>query len=321
MRTILKISVMVLCFFAVASGAAPQEKRPTQALELLDAARLADARVAGEQSFKIQATIKLEQGKGVVSEGSYLLVWGSPTQWHEEFSFSDFQQVRVSAPGGVWEKREPHFLSLRMWQLMQALSFYGRFKLQGEESAGKIKRSKKNGEDFRCVEITRQSSPVRQFCFREDAAQLASEHYLPSDRSYEFVDYRNIRSKYFPGHITVFDGKTLAADFTVSKVEETPSVPTTLFEEPAQAEWRPWCASPDTGGNPLTPIYSRLTQHKGEAILYGAIGTDGQWHNVHVLESGGQSHDAEVLEALKKERWKPSSCSATPIVVETVFRR
>jgi hypothetical protein len=132
---------------------------------------------------------------------------------------------------------------------------------------------------------------------------------------------RTIRTKFFPGHITVYDGKTLAATFSVSKVEETDSIPTTIFEQPAQSEWRPWCASPEAGGDPLTPIYSRLGEHKSTSTLYGAIGTDGQWYRVHVLESGGPSHDAEVLEALKKERWKPSSCNSVPIVVETVFRR
>jgi hypothetical protein len=150
---------------------------------------------------------------------------------------------------------------------------------------------------------------------------LASEHYLPSDRWYEFADYRTIRTKFFPGRVKVFDEKTLAADFTVSKIEDTPSLPTTLFQQPAQAEWRPWCPSPDAGGDPITPIYSGLAQHKGEATLYGAIGADGEWHNIYVLQSGGQSHDAEVLESLKRERWKPSFCNATPIVVETVFRR
>ena len=119
----------------------------------------------------------------------------------------------------------------------------------------------------------------------------------------------------------MFEGNTLAATFSVSKVKETDSIPTKSFEQPAQSEWRTWCASPKVGGDPLTPIYSQLIEHKPIATLYGALGADGQWYRVHLLESGGLSHDAEVLEALKKERWKPASCNAVPIVVETVFRR
>jgi hypothetical protein len=313
------VCAVVLCFLAAAFGTLSQQRRTTPALELLNTARLADAR-ASEQGFEIHAVIKLEPEKAPEVEGTYLLVWASPTRWREEFSVSDFRQVRVSAPGGVWEKREPYFLSLRMWQLIQALNSYGRMELPREESAGKIKHSKKNGEELRCIEIARHS-PVGEFCFREDVPQLASERYLPSDRHYEFADYRTIRTKFFPGYITVYEGKTLAATFSVSKVEETDSIPTKIFEQPAQSEWRTWCTSPEAGGDPLTPIYSGLVEHKTISTLYGAISTDGQWYRVHVLESGGPRHDAEVLEALKRERWKPTSCNAVPIMVETVFRR
>jgi len=317
-RKTIQVFMGFLCSLAVASGTLPTEKSSAAAQKLLDDARFADAR-ASEEGFLIRAVIRFGEGKGEEVEGHYLLAWASPARWREEFSLSDFRQVRVSAPGGVWEIREPNFLSLRLWQLMQAFNFYGRFNLQSEESAGKIKLRKNNGSELRCIDITRESYPLRELCFQEGAAQLVSEHYIPSDRWYKFSDYRAIHSKFFPGHIIVLDGKTLAADFSVSSVEET--VPTTLFEPPAQAGWRPWCASPQSGGDPLTPIFSGSVKHQGVATLYGAIGTDGQWHDVHVLESGGASHDAEVLEALKKERWRPTLCNGVPIVVETVFRR
>ena len=319
MQLTLKACALVLCLFAIAYEVLSQDKN-APAVELLNAARLADAR-AGQQGFKIRGVIKFEQGKAGPAEGTYLLVWNSPTRWHEEFSFSDFHQVRIGVPGGVWEEREPFFLSLRIWQVMQALSFYGRFELPNEESAGKVKRAKKQGLDLRCVEIKRNSYPLDEVCFREGLAQLVSEHYLPSDRWYEFADYRTIRTKFFPGRIVVREGKTLAAEFSASEVEEIDNVSPKYFAQTPQMEWRPWCASPDTGGDPLTPIYSGSAQHKGTSILYAAISTDGQIHRVHLLELGGVSHDAEVLEGLKRERWKPSSCKGVPIVVETVFRR
>lgn len=320
MRNVIYIIAVIALSLGTAFGTMSQEGRATSALELLNAARLADAR-ASEQSFELRATVKLQQENAPEAQGTYLLVWASPTRWREEFSFPDFHQVRESAPGGVWEQREPFFLSLRMWQLMQALAFHGRLQLPKGESAGKIKRHKKQGSELRCVEIARDSFPLSEFCFLGDSAQLVSEHYLPSDRRYEFGDYKTIRDKFFPGHIKVYDGKTLAAEFSVSETKETDSIPTASFEQAAGAEWRPWCPSPEAGGDPLTPIYSIMIQHKEKSTIYGAIGTDGQWHHVHVLESGGAAHDAELLEALKKERWKSTTCSGVPIVVETVFQR
>jgi hypothetical protein len=319
--TVCKIFVcaLLIWFSFAAFDALSQEREKSPSVELLNAAKLADAR-AGDRSFKVSAVIKLMQGM-TQAEGTFQLVWNSPTRWREELSFPNFHQIRVGAPNGVWEKRDPYFLSLRMWQLIQALGFYGRFELSNEESAGKIKRIKKQGLELRCIEIKRNSYPVDEFCFHEETAQLLSEHYLPSDRVYEFTDYRNIGAKFLPGHIAVREGKTPAADFSVTAMGEMDTIPASLFEQPAQAVWRPWCASPESGGDPLTPIYSGLDQHKGTATLYGVIGTDGQWHGVHILESGGADHDTEVIEGLKKERWKPSLCNGTPIVVETVFRR
>jgi len=274
-------------------------------------------------SFHLQAKIKLSQDKGAETEGSYLLVWASPAHWREEFAFSDFNQVRVSGQGGIWEKREPSYLSLRVWQLMQALAFYGRLDLQREESAAKIRVKKRNGASLRCIEIMihDHDMAVRELCFSADAAQLVSEHYVPSDRTYEFSDYLGVGTKFFPRHVRVYDGKTLAADFSVAELKEANNISSELFENPAQAEWRAWCASPEAGGDPLTRIYSRFVQKKGEATLYGVIGVDGLWHGLHVLKPGGPDHDSEVLEALKRERWKPTSCNGVPILVETVFKR
>ena len=296
-------------------------EHPPSAKDLLRDARLADVRAVGHRSFQLEAKISLQQANAMKTEGSYRLSWVSPSQWREEFSFPDFNQVRVSAPGGVWETRKPAYLSLNLWQLMQALTSYGRLELQREETANKIKTKKKNGTSSRCIEVTRDGFPIRELCFSDDAAHLTSEHYLPSDRTYEFTDYRPVGTEFFPGIIDVYDGKALSAQFSVSKLEEKGIDHDFLLEKPTQAEWRPWCASPETGGDPLTPIFSRMVRSKGEATIYGALGTDGQWHNVHVLESGGTAHDTDVLEALKKERWKQTTCGGVPIVIETVFKR
>jgi hypothetical protein len=255
------------------------------------------------------------------TEGSYLLSWDSSTRWREEFSLPNFDQVRVGRQGGVWEMREPSYLSPRIWQLMQAMTFYGRLNLQREESADKIKLKNKNGAKLRCVEIRRDALTVRQLCFSADSARLVSEHYVPSDRTYEFSDYVGVGAKFIPGRILVYDGKALAAEFSVMNVEETITPGPGAYDIPAKAEWRVWCSSPEEGGDPLTPIYSRFVQRNGEATVFGAIGTDGLWHGVHILKSGGTRHDSEVLEALKREQWKPTSCNGVPIVIETVFKR
>src|SRR5690348_16658878 len=58
------------------------------------------------------------------------------------FSHSLISTKHVWGDGGIWEERKPSYLSLRMWQIMQALNSYGRLELPREESAIKVKVKK-----------------------------------------------------------------------------------------------------------------------------------------------------------------------------------
>ncbi len=322
MRTICAALALLVGLEITAFAISADHKRSTPALELLRSAEDSDARLAGDRSFQLRANVKLEQGKGVETEGTYVLQWSSVAQWREEFSFADFSQIRVSGPNGVWEKREPTYLSLRLWQLMQALSYNGRFQLQREERVDRIRLEKRSGARFRCIDVDRNSDghPIRELCFRDDSSQLIREHYVPSDRTYEFSDYLGIGTRFFPGHIRVFEGKVLAADFAVTKLGELNDA-VSFLEKPSQAQWRLWCTSPEAGGDPVTPIYSRSVLHNGVTTLYAVFGPDSRLHDVHILESGGAEHDSEVLKALERERWNPTLCEGKPIMTETVFRR
>jgi hypothetical protein len=322
MRTVCVAFILILGSVTIAFAKPVPQVRSTPSLELLHSAQFADARSLDGRSFQLLGKARLQHGKGMETEGTYQLVWASPTQWREVFSFPDFNQTRVGGDGGIWEERKPSYLSLRMWQIMQALNFYGRLELPREESAIRVKVKKRDGMSYRCIEIVRNVSsiPIRELCFRGDAPQLASEHYVPSDRTYEFSDYVPVGTKFFPGHVRVYDGKTLAADFSVVKVEEMANVSSEMFEKSTNAEWRAWCASPESGGDPLTPIYSRQVRGNGESTFYGTIGPDGLWHGLFVLNSA-RAHDSDILSALKMERWKPTSCQGVPIAVDTVFKR
>ncbi len=83
---------------------------------------------------------------------------------------------------------------------MQALTSYGRLDHPREETVGLVRREKKSG--YRCVDIFRNRSrqPIRRVCFEAGSPVLVIEHYFPSDRTYEYSDYRPVGSKYFPGN-------------------------------------------------------------------------------------------------------------------------
>lgn len=177
---------------------------------LLLQAQLADARSAGGEVFRLNATFAMFNDEKQIGTGTYELTWTSPSKWREKVSTTDFSQLRIKQGDGIWETRQPAYQSLRVWQLMQALAFSNRFSLRKDESVGSIKTKQKNGVAESCVQVKLMGAKLRDLCFN-DVSELLSEHYIPSDRTYEFTNYTRIGAKTFPREIKVYDGKKLGA--------------------------------------------------------------------------------------------------------------
>jgi hypothetical protein len=288
------------------------------ARNLLSQAQLADARSAGGEAFRVNATFAMFNDDKQIGTGIYELVWTSPGKWREKVSTTDFSQIRIKDGDGVWETRQPAYQSFRVWQLMQALAFSNRLSLWKDESVGSIKAKQKNGVVERCVEVKLSGAKLRDLCFN-DLSELLSEHYIPSDRTYEFTNYTKIGAKSLPREIKVYDGKKLAAEFSVIEIEAHPPVDSSVFVRPPDAKWRNWCANP-APAIPL-PIVVNHPPHEWHVTLFGTIGTDGRWHDLHILESGGTRADASVLDELKNVQFKPATCDGIPVTGETAFRR
>ncbi|HVN17327.1 MAG TPA: hypothetical protein VMU05_01095 [Dongiaceae bacterium] len=290
------------------------------ARNLLLRAQLADARSDGGETFRVNAKFTMFNDDKQIGTGNYELVWTSTSKWREKVSTTDFSQLRMKDGDGIWETRQPAYQSLRVWQLMQALAFSNRLNLWKDESVGSIKTQQKNGVVERCVEVKLSGAKLRDLCFN-DVSELLSEHYIPSDRTYEFTNYTKIGAKTFPGEIKVYDGKKLAAEFSVTEIEPNPTVDSLAFVRPPDAKWRKWCANPEPAFPLPTPIVVNHPPHEWHVTLFGTIGTDGRWHDLYILESGGAKADAFVLDELKNVRFKPATCDGVPVTAETAFRR
>jgi hypothetical protein len=123
------------------------------ARNLLLQAQRADARSAGGETFRVNATFAMLNDDKQIGTGTYELAWTSPSKWREKVSTTDFSQLRIKDGDGIWESRQPAYQSLRVWQLMQALAFSYRLSLWKDESVGSINTKQKNGVAERCVEV------------------------------------------------------------------------------------------------------------------------------------------------------------------------
>jgi len=49
------------------------------------------------------------------------------------------------------------------------------------------------------------------------------------------------------------------------------------------------------------------------------VGTDGEWHNLAVVKSGGKEVDKYWMEVMRQQRFSPASCGNIPVLHESVM--
>jgi hypothetical protein len=286
--------------------------------ELLREAQKADPRWPGNGNFRLRARFKIVVAERATMEGTYQLAWATENQWREEFSTQDFYQVRLRGKGGIWEEREPAYPTRGIWNLMHALMFYYRLPTTSGEVPGKFYLKKNNGTVFRCVKMKRNGEEYRELCFDEHLPQLAAEIFVGGHLTYVFGEYSMVGNGTLPGRIQIYDDKALAVDLHVEKLESVKQWDAGLFEKTAKAVWRAWCPQPEPArlSNVLESEhhYHIVPAEKPWTLVYGRIGTDGTWHDLHVVESGGfNGRDNRSLDEMKKEQGPPATCTGVPV--------
>jgi len=58
---------------------------------------------------------------------------------------------------------------------------------------------------------------------------------------------------------------------------------------------------------------------KRPVAIYGVEGTDGKWHNLAVVKSGGKEVDEYWMDVMRQQRFSPASCGDIPVVHESVM--
>lgn len=297
-----------------------------QGEELLREAQKADPRWPGNGNFRLRAKFKIVDAERAPVEGSYQLAWATEKQWREEFSSQAFYQLRLRGEGGIWEEREPAYPTRGIWNLMQALRFCYRLTPPSGEVPGKFYRKKNNGTVFRCVKTKRNGSEYRELCFDEHVPQLAAEVFVRGRQTYVFGEYSIVGNGSLPGHIQIYDDKALAVDLHVVELESVKQWDAGLFEKPAKAVWRAWCPQPEAArvSNVLDSEhrYYIFPVEKPWTLIYGRIGTDGTWHDLHVVESGGfNGRDNLALDEMRKAQGEPATCDGVPVELEMMVYR
>lgn len=229
-----RLALLAALCLAVAANSSAGEKKDKQAegLALINRAReLSDIRAPGSPPFRLRARVRLLQDKQSV-QGTYVLIWLSPSQWREELALPGFNQLRIGGEGSYWVRREPLALPWVVYQLLRTLAYTARPTVSPEERVEKIRNRKQSGASLTCVELASKPTFVlhRELCFEMGSSTLSRVRY--GGGNYEFNEQAPWGTKAFPHSLRYVEGSKPIAEIDVEELVQVQSADASWFRPP-----------------------------------------------------------------------------------------
>lgn len=322
------ISIFLALYFSKSYSvdARPDNNNQKEAERLLrQAEELTDIRSSGSHAFRLATRVKLFDEKGQSRDGTYDLLWKSPTDWQDKLRIGDFSQVRTAAVDKLFVSRGTSSLSLEDFQLLKLLEFPNLLRFSPDAKAQKLRERTRNGLRERTVEVALpERSPWKVISMDVSSPTPTRVEYRNSHFGYQFENYIAFNGHQFPRTLTEFDSnkpliQVQVQELTDATIDESPSTPS------PDAHWFHWCLRPepatllDAGKVRPNPWPVGNGALKSPVDIYGVIGTDGKWHNLAVVKSAGKRVDSFWMDRILQERFSPAKCGEVLVEQESVM--
>ncbi len=326
----LLISVFLAFYFSSLWSAEATANNDSQAEAeklLQQAEELTDIRSSGSRAFHLATLVKLFDDKGKAREGTYDLLWKSPTVWRDELKFADFSQVRIAAADKLFVNRNPRSLSLEVFQLLKLLEFPNLLRISPEAKAQKLRERTRNGSRDRTIELAFPGQSAWKIISLDGSSPIPTRvEYKGSHFGYQFENYVAFNGHQYPRTLVEFNSNKPLIQVQVQGLTEAILDEASSFVPPPEARWLHWCPHPehakpvnvDWGKEHPIPEPLRGGALEHPVAIYGVIGTDGQWHNVAVVRSAGKEVDSYWINEMLQERFSPAKCGEVPVEQESV---
>ena len=92
------LGVFIPLLFLIPQRTSAAQEAPKDTAEWLTrASELTNIQQAGTRPFKLRAKVRMLGGKEQMYEGTFELLWNSPSQWREELQLPGYSRLRVGA--------------------------------------------------------------------------------------------------------------------------------------------------------------------------------------------------------------------------------
>jgi TonB-like protein len=190
----------------------------------------------------------------------------------------------------------------------------------GDARMGDVARKKVQNQAVNCFDV--KGEQRHRLCFDPERKVLLES--MERQKAIEFSNYADVDGHWFPKKITVLlelptkETPVLAVeDIQIMKAQFAP----TAFAVPQHAMEFDTCENMQAAKPVQTPRpeFSSMVARRNAATpaihVYGIIEKDGSLQNVKMLTTDTELQQS-ILEALKKWRYAPAMCGASPVASE-----
>jgi TonB family protein len=318
---------LALCFLAFNLTSAAQDS----ASLLTRAAEVTNIRKEGMPPFRMRAKIIVSGDKTYSGEGTFELLWASPSQWREELHLPGYSRLRIGGNNKFWEQRNTPYEILRVNQLDQMLNISSKLRLRPQEQLGKQENKKEAGVTRGCLEISYRGAGNKLLCFDPASGGLSLEDNSSRSGSgpiigvsgAEYSDFHDRNGHSYPYLMIAHSGKAVALEFQVEALASLETTDASLFNPPDGAEEWDSCDYPTPPEallrpQPEYPAEARKNHEEGTVVVYAVIDRGGAATRLRVVNSASPALDQAALAAISQWRYAPAACNGNPIRLETV---
>lgn len=330
-RLVLLFAAILSVTLAFGSDANPDQTKT----DLSTALKRSSIRSAGSPPFQLTASFTLNFKTPI--DGTYRLFWMSPSVWRHEIVMPGYQEKVVRNGDQEWIDRNLAYPPLHVQQLNKLFEPIHSLE-PADGSAAHVhdfKKEKFQGHEVRCATVESRIRGNFQFVSKEKLCFDAQWNLVKRTKDsfgkedeLQFSDFADFGGKSYPRKLQFLSGGGVAVEASISQLEANQPSSGLFLALPA-AQMRQTCDQvlPPLAERTPDPQYSesaRKAKIEGIATLFVTVGADGRVSDAVIVQTVEPTLDKNAVEAVKRWKFKPALCGATPvptdITVEVQFR-
>ncbi len=269
--------------------------------------------------YELHGTVVINPGTSNEKKG-YITIYRDHERSRSELRVEDYQEVKVVRSNKLYIYRSTPLPVPMLGLLAQTDHAWDKLQEDGDARMGDVAKKKVQNQLANCFDV--KGEQRHRLCFDPERKVLLES--MERRMAIEFSNYSDLDGHWFPKKITVLlelatkETPILEVeDIQVIKAQFAP----TAFAVPPHAVEFDTCenmqaAKPVQMPRPeFSPMVARRNAAAPTIHVYGIVEKDGSLQSLKMLTTDAELQQS-ILEALKKWRYTPAMCGASPVASE-----